>query len=69
MVHSHISYCINIYSFANITTLKKLVLKQKEVIRIISNAGYREHTSPFLKKTWNSPIERFNQILCLKVHA
>jgi hypothetical protein len=51
MVHSHISYCINIYSFANITTLKKLVLKQKEVIRIISNAGYREHTSPFFKKT------------------
>ncbi len=26
MVHSQISYCINIYSFANITTLKKLVL-------------------------------------------
>ncbi len=39
MVHSHISYCINVYRCANITTLNKLVLKQKEAIRIVCNAG------------------------------
>jgi hypothetical protein len=66
MVHSHISYCINIYRFANITTLKKLVLKQKEAIRIISNAEYREHMSPLFKKTWNYPTEWFNQYSALK---
>ncbi len=44
MVHSHTSYCINVYSCANVTTLNKLVLKQKEAIRIICNAGDRDHT-------------------------
>jgi hypothetical protein len=30
MVHSHLSYCINIYSCANTTNLHKLRVKQKE---------------------------------------
>ncbi len=40
MVHSHIVYCINIYSCANTTGLNKLRVKKKEAIRIISNAGF-----------------------------
>ena len=46
MVHSHIVYCINVYSCANITSLNPLKLKQKEAIRVITNAGYRDHTGP-----------------------
>jgi hypothetical protein len=38
MVHSHIVYCINVFSCANITTLSPLKLKQKEAIRIVCNA-------------------------------
>ncbi len=44
MVHSHINYCLTVYSCANITTLNRLKLKQKEAIRVISNVGYRDHT-------------------------
>jgi hypothetical protein len=35
MVHSHIAYCINIYGCATPTALNRLVIKQKEAIRIV----------------------------------
>jgi hypothetical protein len=46
MVHSHLSYCLNVYSCATTTNLQRLRIKQKEAVRIISNAGYRDHTKP-----------------------
>ncbi len=46
MIHSHLVYCINIYSCATDTCLKKLRIKQKEAIKIICNAGYSDHTAP-----------------------
>ena len=50
MIHSHIVYCINVYSCANKTALEKLKLKQKQAIRIITNSGYRDHTEPLFAK-------------------
>jgi hypothetical protein len=38
MIHSNISYGINIYGCANTTNLEKIRKKQKQAIRIISNA-------------------------------
>jgi hypothetical protein len=35
MVHSHITYCITVYSCANITTLNRLKLKQKEALELL----------------------------------
>jgi hypothetical protein len=46
MIHSHLVYCINIYSCATETCLNRLKIKQKEAIRIICNARYRDHTAP-----------------------
>jgi hypothetical protein len=46
MIHSHLVYCMNVYSSANMTSLNRLRSKQKEAMRIICNAGYREHTAP-----------------------
>jgi hypothetical protein len=57
MVHSHLNYCINVYSCANATTLHRLKLKHKEAIRIICNAGYRDHTNPLFKLTGTLPLE------------
>jgi hypothetical protein len=48
MIHSHLVYCMSIYGCANKTSLNKLKIKQKEAIRVICNAGYREHTAPLL---------------------
>jgi hypothetical protein len=42
---------------ANVTTLKPLKLKQKEAIRIICSAGYRDHTGPLFKRLGILPFE------------
>jgi len=57
MVHSHIVYCINVFSCANITTLSPLKIKQKEAIRIVCNAGYRDHTGPLFKRLGILPLD------------
>jgi len=66
MVHSHISYCINVYGCANTTNLQRLRVKQKEAIRIINNAGYRDHTAPLYKQNCILPIDemiKFSNLL------
>ncbi len=40
---------MSIYSCATQTSLNKLIVKQKEAVRIICNAGYRDHTAPLFR--------------------
>ncbi len=56
MVHSNITYCINVYGCANNSTLKPLALKQKQAIRIISHAGYYDHTGPLFVQQQILPL-------------
>jgi hypothetical protein len=56
MIHSNIAYCINVYGCANDSTLKPLILKQKQAIRVVSNAGYRDHTAPLFAKHKILPV-------------
>jgi hypothetical protein len=58
LVHSSISYCINVYGSANKTTLAPLVIQQKKAIRIISRAKYRDHTAPLFSKLEILPLEQ-----------
>jgi hypothetical protein len=65
MVHSHLVYCINVYGCANSTSLNKLRLKQKEAIRIIANAGFRDHTAPLFAQLKILPLDeliRYNKL-------
>jgi len=66
MVHSHIVYCINIYSCANTTSVNKLRVKQKEEIRIISNAGFRDHTTPLFAQLSIPPLDQLIKLHILK---
>jgi hypothetical protein len=66
MVHSHIVYCINIYSCANTSSLNRLRKKQKEAIRIISNAGFREHTAPLFAQLSILPLDHLIKLHILK---
>jgi hypothetical protein len=66
MVHSHISYCLNVYGNANTTNLQRLRVKQKESIRVINNAGYRDHTAPLFKLNCILPLDemiKFSNLL------
>jgi hypothetical protein len=66
MVHSHIAYCINVYSCANSTSINKLRLKRKEAIRIITNSGYRDHTAPLFAQLKILPLDKFIKYNALK---
>ncbi len=57
MIHSHIVYCMSIYSCANKSSLNKLKQKQKKAIRVIRNTGYREHTAPVFKQLKILPFD------------
>jgi len=66
MVHSHIAYCINIYGCATNSNLEKIFLKQKQAIRIICNANYRDHTAPLFKKLKILPLHKMIHYYKLK---
>jgi hypothetical protein len=66
MVHSHLIYCINIYGCANKTTFNRLFLTQKEAICIMSNVGYRDHTSPLFVNHKILPLEKLIKMSNLK---
>ncbi len=66
MVHSHISYCLNIYSCANSTTLNKLKIMQKKAIQIVCNANYRDHTGPLFKQQKILPLHEVIKLSVLK---
>jgi hypothetical protein len=66
MVHSHIAYCINIYGCATSTALNRLVIKQKEAIRIVCRAGYRDHSNPLFKQLGVLPLNDLIKYSSLK---
>jgi hypothetical protein len=66
MVHSHLSYCINIYGCANQTSLNSLKLKQKAAIRVVCNAGHRDHTNPLFKQSGILPLNELIKYSNLK---
>ena len=49
--YPYLTYCIHVWGSACITHLDPLVKIQKRLIRIICNAGYREHTGPLFHRT------------------
>ena len=72
MVHSHMSYCLNVYGSANTTHLQCLRVKQKEAIRVINNSEYRAHTAPLFKQSCILPLDqmiKFSNLLFMHRHA
>ena len=49
---------MNIYSCATKSNLNKLILKQKQAIRTICRANYRDHTAPLFRNLNILPIEK-----------
>ena len=46
LIHPYILYCLPLYAATSETHITPLKLLQKRAIRIISGAGYLEHTEP-----------------------
>jgi hypothetical protein len=66
LINSHLTYCSSIYGCANKTTLKKLIQKQKQAVRIIDKSNYRAHTQPIFKNLKILPIEQIIKLSQLK---
>jgi hypothetical protein len=66
MIHSHLSYCINVYGCAYTTSLQRLRVKQKESIRIVNNVGYRDHTLQLFKENLILPLDEMIKFAKLK---
>ncbi len=56
LIHSHLLYCIQIWSSASLSTFSDLVKKQKYAIRLIHNAAYKSHTENLFKKSEILPL-------------
>ena len=56
LIHSRISYCIEIWGTAYPTALKPLIKAQKKAIRIISGASSRSHTEPLFRELNIRPL-------------
>ena len=50
IIHPYILYCLPIYGATYDTHLQPLVLLQKKAVRIISGAGFLDHTTPLFHK-------------------
>ena len=66
MIHSNITYGLNIYGCANKTNLEKIIVKQKQAIRIICNAPYRAHTAPLFKELKILPLNQLIEFSRIK---
>ena len=62
MIQSKTAYCLNVYSCATSTSMSKLIIKQKQAIRIICKANFRNHTGPLFAKLKILTIEQMIQL-------
>jgi len=58
LFHSHLLYCINIIGCTSKTNLKRITILQKKAIRIVSGAGYSDHTEPLFNELRILPFEK-----------
>ena len=51
LFYPHLIYCIQVWGNASDAHIKPIVTLQKRIIRLITNSGYLEHTTPLFAKT------------------
>ena len=64
LVYPYLNYCVIIWGATYPSNLNRLLLLQKEVVRILSNASYDAHTSPLFK---SKMILKFEDIYLLNL--
>jgi Reverse transcriptase (RNA-dependent DNA polymerase) len=58
LFHSHLLYCLPIYSCTTKKNLNKIIVMQKKIIRAISNVKYNAHTEPLFAQLNILPVEK-----------
>ena len=65
LIHSHLNYCLGIWSSGLASTLKPLFMLQKKIVRIICNKNYNAHTPPLFKKLGILPVNELSEYVKL----
>jgi len=58
LFHSHLVYCISIWSCTTVNNLNRVTTLQKSAIRILDNARYNSHTEPIFKSLMILPFPK-----------
>lgn len=66
LIHSNLTYAIQIWSCTSDNLLKPLLSKQKMAIRLINSAKYNSHTEPLFKKSNILPLPKLIQYFNIK---
>jgi hypothetical protein len=66
LVHPYFEYCNIVWAIDRTTVLNDLYIRQKKVIRLITNSKYNSHTKPLFKSTSILPLPDINnlQVAC-----
>ena len=67
LVHSHINYCLPVWSSCLPSDLNAILLLQKKAVRIVTNSSYNEHTPPLFKQLGILPIVELSDFSKLQV--
>jgi Reverse transcriptase (RNA-dependent DNA polymerase) len=57
LIHSHLTYAIQIWSCTSKSNLNPLVKLQKSAVRLITNSAYNEHSEPLFKSLNILPLD------------
>lgn len=72
LFHSHLIFCLPIWSTAPAYLLKSVINLQKQAVRIKSNAKYNAHSEPLFKNLEILPFDKltlyFNLQIMQKLH-
>ena len=60
LIHSYINYANIVWGSSNRTGLKKILLKQKQAMRIIFHKHYLSHAKPLMKKLKSLNVYQIN---------
>jgi len=67
LFHCHVIYAIEIWSVAPQSSLAPIFKKQKDAIRLLSNARYNAHTQPLFKRNEILPLSDLSEYFKLKL--
>lgn len=67
LIHSNLTYAIQVWSCTTSNILKNLISKQKVAIRLVSKAKYNAHTEPLFKKLLILPFEKIALMTKLQI--
>jgi len=67
LFHCHIVYAVEIWSVAPQTNLSSIIKKQKDAIRLLSNARYNAHTQPLFKSNEILPFKDLCEYFKIKL--